>query len=264
MPGISARDVQSLRQLTGAGMLDAKRALEASEGDMDAGARWLREHGLAESSKRESREASEGAIAVAKGDGVAAIVELCCETDFVAKSLEFIDVATDIAEGVVQRGDEAVSQAQVALERLTTTLKENIAVGRVHRLEAKEGQVLDTYLHQQAGRGVNAVAVVLSGGTPDIAHEVVLTAAFARPTYVRREDVPKEEVDAERQSLESLTRNEGKPEAAIAKIVEGRLNGWFKQRVLLEQPSAHDEKTSVARMLGDAEVVAFAQVVVGH
>jgi len=136
-------------------------------------------------------------------------------------------------------------------------------VGRVYRLEAKEGEVVDTYLHQQSGRGVNAVAVVLKGGSTELAHEVALTAAFSRPSYVRREEVPEAEVAAERATLEALSRNEGKPEAALPKIIEGRLTGWFKERVLLEQPSAHDDKQTVAAMLGSAEIVAFAQVVIG-
>ena len=142
-------------------------------------------------------------------------------------------------------------------------MKENISLGRVVRLEAGKGEVADLYLHQQAGRGVNGVAVVLRGGNEELAHEVSLNVAFARPTYLRREDVPEDEVAKERQTLETITRNEGKPEAAMAKIVEGRLNGWFKERVLLDQPYVQDEKRSVSDLLGAAEVVAFAQVVIG-
>ncbi|MGH9007641.1 MAG: translation elongation factor Ts [Acidimicrobiales bacterium] len=263
MANFTAKDVQRLRQDTGAGMMDAKRALEECDGDMDAAAQWLREHGLAQVAKREDREATQGAVSVVKDHAVAAIVELRCETDFVAKAAEFVAVADDLAALVAAEGEDAITERAAEVARLATTLKENISVGRVFRLEAKDGQVVDTYLHQQSGRGVNAVAVVISGGDQDLAHEVALTAAFSRPQYVRREDVPAEEVAEERQTLEALSRNEGKPEAALEKIVEGRLTGWFKERVLLEQPSAHDDKKTVAAMLGSGDVVAFAQVVIG-
>jgi len=200
---------------------------------------------------------------VVKDNDVAAIVELRCETDFVAKAAEFVAVADDLAALVAAKGEDAIAERSEEVERLVATLKENISVGRVYRLEAKEGEVVDTYLHQQSGRGVNAVAVVLKGGSTELAHEVALTAAFSRPSYVRREEVPEAEVAAERATLEALSRNEGKPEAALPKIIEGRLTGWFKERVLLEQPSAHDDKQTVAAMLGSAEIVAFAQVVIG-
>jgi elongation factor Ts len=259
----TAKDVQRLRQDTGAGMMDAKHALEECDGDMEAAGQWLREHGLAQMAKREDRDATEGAVAVVKDNDVAAIVELRCETDFVAKAAEFVAVADDLAALVASNGEDAIAERKEEIERLAVTLKENISVGRVYRLEAKAGEVVDTYLHQQSGRGVNAVAVVLKGGSSELAHEVALTAAFSRPIYVRRDEVPETDVAEERQTLEALSRNEGKPEAALPKIVEGRLNGWFKERVLLEQPSAHDDKQTVGAMLGSADIVAFAQVVIG-
>ncbi len=263
MASFTAKDVQRLRQVTGAGMMDCKRALEACDGDMEAAKGWLRERGLADAAKREDREAAQGAVAVVKDGPVAAIVELRCETDFVAKAAEFVATADELAALVAAEGTEAVADRPEAVEQLAVVLKENISVGQVYRLVAGEGEVVDTYLHQQSGRGVNAVAVVLAGGTPEQAHEVALTAAFSRPAYVSRDEVPAEVVEQERRTLEALTRNEGKPEAALERIVEGRLNGWFKERVLLEQPSAHDDKTSVGAMLGSARIVGFAQVVIG-
>jgi elongation factor Ts len=259
----TAKDVQRLRQETGAGMMDAKRALEASEGDMDEAAKWLREHGLAQMAKREDREAAQGAVAVVKDDDVAAIVELRCETDFVAKAAEFVAEADDLAALVANEGEEAITRRQGDIERLASSFQENISIGAVRRLVAGPSEVVDTYLHQQSGRGVNAVAVVVRDGSAELAHEVALTAAFSRPAYVRREEVPPEVVEEERRTLEALTRNEGKPEAALPKIVEGRLNGWFKERVLLEQPSARDDKRTVGAVLGQAEIVDFAQVVIG-
>jgi elongation factor Ts len=125
--------------------------------------------------------------------------------------------------------------------------------------------VLDTYLHVQSGRGVNGVLVELAG-RPELAHDVAVHIAFGRPGYITREEVPPEEVEQERLSLEAETRNEGKPDAAIPKIVEGKLNGWYKRvpgGVLLEQPYAKDDKRSVKQVLGDAQVVRFAQVVIG-
>lgn len=263
MANISARDVQQLRRATGVGMMDAKRALEQSDGDVEAATQWLRVQGLAGAAKRAGREASQGAVAVARIDGQAAIVELRCETDFVAKSADFVSLVEELAATVAAKGEEAATGEQAEVEELATRLKENISVGRVVRLVAGEGQVVDTYLHQQAGRGVNGVAVVLQGGSQELAHEVALHIASARPTYLRREDVPADEAAAERATVEEISRNEGKPEAALPKIVEGRMNGWFKDRCLLEQSYVRDEKVKVADLLGGAEVVRFAQVVVG-
>jgi elongation factor Ts len=115
----------------------------------------------------------------------------------------------------------------------------------------------------QSGRGVIAVALVVRGASADVAHEVAVHAAFTRPEYLRREDVPADEVAAERATVEEISRNEGKPEAALPKIIEGRLNGWFKDRVLLEQPYVKDDKQTIAKFLGDATIVAYAQVAVG-
>ena len=263
MAAFSAQDVQTLRRATGVGMLDAKRALEASEGNMEAAVLWLREQGLADKARRLDREATQGAVGAVRDHSVVAMVELRCETDFVAKAADFVALADELAELVAVKGEGAIAERQADVDHLGTTLKENISVGRVVRLEAGDGEVADLYLHQQAGRGVNGVAVVLRGGNEELAHEVALNVAFARPTYLRREDVPADEVATERKTLETITRNEGKPEAAMEKIVEGRLNGWFKERVLLDQPYVQDEKRSVADLLGPAEVIAFAQVVIG-
>jgi elongation factor Ts len=253
----------SLRQATGVGMMDAKKALEASDGNMEAATQWLRVQGLASAAKRADREAGEGAVAVVRNHNVAAIVEMRCETDFVAKSDEFTSLVDEIAARVCAEGEGAVAQFQENIETMLTTLKENISVGRVYRLEAGEGEVVDTYIHQQSGRGVNAVAVVLKGGDEEIAHEVAVHIAFAKPLYLSREDVPSEEIDAERKTVEEISLNEGKPAAALPKIIEGRLNGWFKERVLLEQSYVKDEKQSIAQFLGSASITAFAQVVIG-
>jgi elongation factor Ts len=258
----TAKDVQTLRQLTGVGMLDAKKALEATDGDMDAAVQYLRVHNKAAAAKRAGREAGEGAVAVVRNANVAAIVELRCETDFVAKSEEFVSLVDEIAAKVCADGKDAVSQFDGHIEKLLTTLKENISIGRVYRLEAKDGEVVETYLHQQSGRGVNAVAVVVKGGSDEVAHEIAVHIAFAKPLYLTREDVPASEVDAERKTVEEISRNEGKPEAALPKVIEGRLNGWFKERVLVEQSFVKDEKQTIQQFLGSASIVSFAQVAI--
>ncbi len=260
---ITAKDVQTLRQSTGVGMMDAKKALEANDGDMQAATQWLRVQGLASAAKRADREAGEGAVAVVRDGRVAAIVEMRCETDFVAKSEDFVTLVDEIAARVVAEGEGATAHFQDRIEVMLTTVKENISIGRVFRHEAQEGEVIDTYSHLQAGRGVNAVAVVVAGGSDELAHEIAVHIAFAKPANLRREDVPAAEVDAERVTVEEISRNEGKPEAALPKIIEGRLNGWFKERVLLDQPYVKDEKLSVEQFLNGATIRAYAQVVVG-
>jgi elongation factor Ts len=259
----TAKDVQALRQATGAGMMDAKRALEETAGDFDAAAKRLREKGLAKAVDRADRENTQGAVAVAVAQGAAAIAELRCETDFVAKSEQFVAVVEAIAAGVAAGGETAVAAHNEAVEDLRITLKENIEVGRVVHVTVGEGQVVDTYLHRQDGRGVNAVVVVLDGGDAELAHDVAVHAAFTKPTYVTREEVPVDAVEEERQTLQDVTRAEGKPDQAVPKIVEGRLNAWFKERVLLEQPFVRDDKQTIAQLLGDASIVRFAQVYIG-
>lgn len=263
MADFSAKDVQDLRRAAGVGMLDAKRALQESAGDREKALQWLRIKGLARASARDERDASEGAVAAVREGNVAAIVELRCETDFVAKAPEFVAMADDLAEAVVAKGEEAPGGLQGDIDQLRNSLQENISVGRVVRIEAGPGQVMDRYVHMQAGRGKNAVIVLLDGGSQELAHDVAVHIAFARPAYLRREDVPPDEVDAERATVEEISRNEGKPEAAMAKVVEGRMNGWYKERVLLEQGYVKDEKKSIADLLGAASVARFAQVEIG-
>ncbi|HZT68095.1 MAG TPA: translation elongation factor Ts [Acidimicrobiales bacterium] len=264
MATFTAKDVQALRQATGAGMMDAKRALEENDGDAEAAAQWLREKGLASSAKRSDRESTQGAVAVDTVGNAAAIVELRCETDFVAKSTDFVELVEDLARLVAAKGEDAVSERQEEIDRLKVTLKENIQLGRVARFDSSDGSVIDTYLHVQNGRGVNAVMVEIAGGSQELAHDVAVHVAFARPAYLSREEVPEDQVAAERATLENISRNEGKPEAALPKIVEGRLNGWFKERVLLEQDFVRDEKMTISKLLGSAELKRFAQVVVGQ
>ncbi|QGG94863.1 translation elongation factor Ts [Actinomarinicola tropica] len=263
MSSFTAKDVQSLRQATGAGMMDAKKALTENDGDFDAAAKWLREKGLAKAATRTDRENEQGAVAVAREGDAVALVELKSETDFSAKAEDFVSLTTRLAEAVVARGEGAVSELADEVDQLKITKKENIEVGKVVRWDVPEGHAVDSYLHVQDGRGVNAVLVELDGGGQELAHDVAVHIAFTKPSYLTRDDVPSDEVEAERSALTDITRAEGKPEAALEKIVEGRLTGWFKERVLLEQNFVRDEKQTITQLLGGSSIVRFDQVVIG-
>ena len=259
----TAKDVQSLRQSTGAGMMDCKKALEATSGDIEAAKQYLREKGLAASANRSDRDNTQGVVALHLDGNVGAIVELKCETDFVAGSDQFKAEAATLAALVAAKGEAAVAERSAELEELKIVLKENIDLGDVVRIEAAPGNTLEHYEHLQGGRGVNAVLVELAGGSAELAHDIAVHIAFARPKYLSRDDIPADVVAAERATLETITRNEGKPEQAIAKIVEGRIGGFYKEVALLDQPYAKDDKQSISQLLGGATIVRFAQVEIG-
>jgi elongation factor Ts len=156
-----------------------------------------------------------------------------------------------------------VAERAAELDEMKITLKEKIELGDVVRIEAAAGNVLDSYLHVQGGRGVNAVLVEMSDASVDLAHDVAVHIAFARPKYLSRNDIPADVLEHERQTLETISRNEGKPEAALAKIVEGRINGFFKDVALLDQPYAKDDKQNITQMIGKSSILRFAQVEIG-
>ena len=260
---VNAKDVQALRQSTGAGMMDCKKALEESDGDVENAKQWLREKGLAASAKRDDRESTQGVVALLIDGNVAGIVKLKCETDFVAASDQFKAEANALVALVVAGGTAAVTERASILDDLKITLKEKIELGDVVRIDASAGNTLDSYVHMQGGRGVNAVLVEMSGASRELAHDVAVHIAFARPKYLKRDDVPAEVIAHERATLETITRNEGKPEAAIVKVVEGRLQGFFKDVCLLDQPYAKDDKMSITQLIGSATIVNFAQVEIG-
>jgi elongation factor Ts len=268
MAEFTAKDVQTLRNATGAGMMDAKRALTESDGDTEGAMKWLRERGLGKAAERAGRETQEGAVAVSydKEANAIAMVQLRSETDFGAKSPDFVNLVNELAALVASEGEDAVQQRKAAIEDLNIVIKENVQLGEVIRFEAAPGNLLDSYLHVQNDRGVNGVIVELAGGDQQLAHDVAVHIAFGKPKYLRRDDVPSEEVESERATLEAETRRDGKPEAQVPKIVDGKLGGWFKRvpgGVLLEQPFAKDDSKTVAKTLGDARIVRYAQVVIG-
>lgn len=268
MAEIKAKDVQRLRQATGAGMMDAKKALVDSDGDFDAATKKLREKGLAKAATRSDRDNVEGAVAVGATDAGVSIVQLKSETDFSAKSDEFVALAQDLADAVAADGPGVAAGFQSRIDDLKVTLKENIQLGEIVHVAKTAGpdgrdKVLDSYVHVQDGRGVNGVITVLDGGTPELAHDISMHIAFTKPAYLHRDDVPAAAVEEERETLTEITRKEGKPEQALPKIVEGKLGGWFRDQVLLEQKFVRDEKQTISQLLGDAEIERFAQVVVG-
>lgn len=280
MAEVSAKDVAALRKQTGAGMMDCKRALEESGGDLEAAKDWLRTKGLAGAAKRAGRSADQGAVDVIVDGPVAALVELTCETDFVAKGADFKTTVAALAARVAAQGDEDVagqafegSTVGEAITQLGAKLGEKMELGRIVRYEAPDG-LLDGYKHVQNERGTIGVLVELGGVDPsdpkarEVAHDIALHIASAAPRYVRREDVPADAIDKERTVLTELTRNEGKPENAIDKIVEGRLNGFYKDYCLLEQGFVREPKTTVGKLVealgSDATVRRFARVKVGE
>jgi elongation factor Ts len=280
MAEISAQDIAALRKQTGAGMLDCKRALEETDGDIEAAKDWLRTQGLAGAAKRSGRAAEDGAVDVIVDNGVGAAVELNCETDFVAKGADFRDLVAALTELVVEHGDADLESRPYdggtvgdVVKQLGAKLGENVGLGRVARVESADG-IVDGYKHIQNDRGTIGVLVEVGGVDPsdararEVAHDVALHIASAAPRYVTRDEVPADVVEKERGLLEELTRNEGKPEQAIPKIVEGRLNGFYKSAVLVEQPFIREPKTTVGKLLGelgkDAVVRRFVRIQVGE
>jgi elongation factor Ts len=277
---VTAKDVAALRKETGAGMMDCKKALEENDGDFEAAKDWLRTKGLAGASKRAGRSADQGAVDVVWNDHAAALAELTCETDFVAKGADFAGTVAALARQVAEQGDADLAEQPFdgstvgeVVTQLGAKLGEKIELGRVVRYETGDG-LLDGYKHIQNDRGTIGVLVELGGidradpKAREVAHDLALHIASAAPRYLRREDVPPDAIEKERELLTELTRNEGKPENAIGKIVEGRLNGFYKDYVLLEQGFVRDPKVTVASVVeglgGDATVRRFARVKVGE
>jgi elongation factor Ts len=258
----TAADVKRLRELTGAGMLDSKNALVEADGDFDKAVELLRIKGAKDVGKRAERATAEGLVA-AKGG---ALIELNSETDFVAKNAEFQSVADQIvaAAAEAKAADvDALKASPVGEGSATTTVEQVIA-----DLSAKIGEKLElrrvayfdgtveTYLHKRAADLPPAVGVLVeyTGDNKEAAHAVALQIAALKAKYLTREDVPEDIVANERRIAEETARNEGKPEQALTKIVEGRVTGFYKDVVLLDQPSVSDNKKTVKALLDEAGV----------
>ena len=256
MTNISAADVKKLREQTGAGMMDCKKALTEADGDLDKAVEILRVKGEAKAAKRGAeREASSGLV-VTSGN---ALVEMRSETDFVAKNDDFVAAAEKIAAAAdaAKAGDtESLKAVELdgktvgeVVEQLAITIGEKIELGRVAYFE---GPVV-TYMHKRAADLPPAVrALVEYDGSDEAARGAAMQIAAMRPQYLSRDEVPADVVESERSIAEQKSREEGKPEQAIAKITEGRVNGFFKEVVLLEQPSVTEAKKSVEAVLKEA------------
>ncbi|MGL4832307.1 MAG: translation elongation factor Ts [Propionibacteriaceae bacterium] len=267
---ITAADVQKLRQATGAGMMDAKKALTEANGDFDAAVEILRVSGLAKAAKRSDRDAANGIVA-AQGK---AIIQLAAETDFVAKNADFVTLAQSIADAVDAAKVDGLDAAK-ALKLGDKTIEETIS-----EFSGKIGEKMElvnaayyagtsyTYLHQRSQDLPPQVAVMVeyTGGDEAFAKSVAMHIAAMSPIALSREDIPAKLVENERHVAELTAKEEGKPEAIIPKIVEGRLNSYFKDNCLLEQEASYtDDKKTIGQCAKDAgaEITRFARFAVG-
>ena len=274
MANVSLEDIKTLREQLGTGMVDTKNALVEAEGDMAKATEILRLKGAKGNAKRADRSTSEGLIAAHEGSDATTMIELACETDFVAKGEKFVALGEKVLAAVVAAGAATVEEALSApvdgstvaevIDDAAAIIGEKMELRRVARLE---GDSFAVYLHRTNKDLPPQVGVVVAyeGTDAETARSIAQHISFADPQYLTREDVPAETVDNERRIVEEISRNEGKPEAALPKIVEGRVGAFFKQVALLEQDYARDNKLSVAQVLKDAglTVTGFARFKVG-
>jgi elongation factor Ts len=277
MANYTAADVKRLREQTGAGMMDCKNALVDAGGDYDAAIEALRIKGAKDVTKRAQRIAGNGLVTAAlENNSAGVLLELNCETDFVAKTDLFQEVAADIAKAALASGADdrlavlglEVRPGQTAHELIDeagATLKEKLELGRFVRLD---GGFVTTYLHKSDPNlpPTLGVLVQLGEGSAEVALDVAHQVAAMRPQYVTREEVPADLLANERRIAEQITREEGKPEQAIPKIVDGRVNAFLKDIVLIDQPSVRDPKKSVKQLLAEqgATVQHFARFQIGQ
>jgi len=274
MANYTAADIKALRESTGAGMMDVKRALDEADGDHAKATEVLRIKGQKGVSKREGRSATNGLVAARAGNGVGTLVEVSCETDFVAKGEKFIALADQVLDQAVTVGassaDELLASemggktVQVILDEANATIGEKIEVRRLVRLESAN---VVSYLHKTSPDLPAQIGVLVAteGGDEATARDVAMHVAAFSPSVLSRDEIDADTVANERRLAEATAREEGKPEAALPKIVEGRVNGFFKEQVLLEQAFAKDAKKTVAMVLEEsgATAKAFARFRVG-
>lgn len=263
MANYTAADVKRLRELTGAGMLDSKNALVEADGDFDKAVELLRIKGAKDVGKRAERATAEGLVAAKDG----ALIELNSETDFVAKNAEFQALADRIVAAAAAAkandietlkaaaisGDAAATTVEQAIADLSAKIGEKLELRRVAYFDG----TVETYLHKRAADLPPAVGVLVEyegGSSNEAAHAVALQIAALKAKYLTREDVPEDVVANERRIAEETARNEGKPEQALPKIVDGRVTGYYKDVVLLDQPSVSDNKKTVKALLDEAGV----------
>lgn len=274
MANFTAADVKALREQTGAGMMDVKKALTEADGDAEKALEIIRLKGLKSLSKREGRQASAGLLAAQTDGTVGVLVEVNSETDFVAKNQKFIDFSNEVLAAAVASGAADLDALLAApmgegtvkdrLDAFAAIIGEKLQVGRIVRVE---GENVDLYLHQtnpdlppQVG-----VFVVTDAAGKSVAHDVAMHVAAYMPAYLDRDSVPADVLDKERATLEKITLEEGKPANIVPKIVEGRLNAFYKDNCLVDQAFARDPSKSVAQVLKEAgaTVTNFVRVHVG-
>ena len=274
MANFTIADIKALREQLGTGMVDTKKALEEADGDLEKAVEILRLKGAKGNAKRADRSTSEGLVAAVLNDGKVTILELNTETDFVAKNERFIALADQVLAAAAAVSADSV-EAALAADAEGKTVAELISdeaaiIGEkveLRRVRTITGDKFEIYLHKTSKDLPPQVGVVLAytGDDAETARSIAQHISFANPTYLSREDVPAEEVEKEREIVTEISRNEGKPEAALPKIVEGRVNAFFKQVALLDQDYAKDNKLSVAKVAGDAGITItdFARFKVG-
>ncbi|MBN9152897.1 MAG: elongation factor Ts [Microbacterium sp.] len=274
MANFTIADIKALREQLGTGMVDTKKALEEADGDVEKAVEILRLKGAKGNAKRADRSTSEGLVVAREANGKVTLVELACETDFVAKNDRFIALADRVADAAAAVGASTVEDALAApaggqtVEQLISDeaaiIGEKVELRRVRTLA---GDHFEVYLHKTSKDLPPQIGVVVaySGDDAETARSIAQHISFANPSYLSRDDVPEADVEKERQIVTEISRNEGKPEAALPKIVEGRVNAFFKQVSLLDQDYAKDNKLSVAQVAKDAGITVtdFARFKVG-
>ena len=272
---VTAALVKELREKTGAGMMDCKKVLTETDGDLEKAAELLREKGITKAAKKSGRVAAEGMVeAYISEDGkVGAIVEVNSETDFVAKNEEFRKFVTDVAEQIVKNNPANVEEllaepaifeegktVKEALIEKIATIGENISIRRFARFETSDG-LIEKYIH---GDGKIAVLVNMTSGSKELAKDICMQIAAARPEFVNREQVPAERVEKEKEILKIQTMNEGKPEAIAEKIVLGRINKFYEEICLVDQEFVKEPSKKVSEILKDSKVIEFARFETGE
>jgi len=274
MADFSLADLKTLRERLGTGMVDSKNALVEAGGDLEKATELLRLKGAKSNAKRSDRSTSEGLVAAKENGSTTTLIELACETDFVAKSAKFVALGDAVIDAVAASGASTVEEALAApagSKTVADLISEEAAILgekiELRRLALISGEKFAVYLHKTSKDLPPQVGVVVgySGDDAETARSIAQHISFADPQYLAREDVPTDLVESERRIVEEISRGEGKPEAALPKIIEGRVTAYFKQVALLEQDYAKDNKLSVSKVLADAGVTVsgFARFKVG-
>ncbi|WAA67800.1 translation elongation factor Ts [Microbacterium oxydans] len=274
MANFTIADLKALREQLGTGMVDTKKALEEADGDVEKATEILRLKGAKGNAKRADRSTSEGLIVAREQDGAVTLIELACETDFVAKNERFIALADKVADAAAAVKADSVDAALAASagdKSVEQVISEEAAIigekVELRQVRTISGDKVEVYLHRTSKDLPPQIGVVVaySGDDAETARSIAQHISFANPTYLSRENVPADAVEKEREIVTEISRNEGKPEAALPKIVEGRVSAFIKQVALLEQDYAKDNKLSVAQVAKDAGITVtdFARFKVG-